>query len=103
MIFGPSSDHDEIRAWAALHHAKPALVRVAAFDSEPAKLHFLFGEVAEKDHPELRVISWDAFFALFDQLCLVLVSTGEPGATRFELLRRERRKSGLYKDGENSD
>lgn len=88
-MFGPSSDHYEIRSWAAEHNARPAQLHIAVFDSEPARLHFVFGELPLETDSEIHLISWETFFALFDELRLVLVSTGSPGRTRFELLKRQ--------------
>lgn len=57
------------------------------FDSEPARLHFVFGKTAVSPK-ELKSISWEQFFAVFDLLGLALVYDESP---RFEFLQVEER------------
>ncbi len=84
-MFGPTSDHGEILAWALRHNAVPAEVVPRIFDSEPAILHFLF-DTARKGSPEIRPISWDSFFVQFDLMHLVMVFDDSP---TFEILQDE--------------
>ena len=92
---GPTSDHVEIRVWAQIHSARPAQVMRQVQDGEPAILQFVFGEVNQAELGAISLISWESFFALFDVLELVLVGTGRPGRTHYELLRREPKPSTL--------
>ena len=59
------------------------------FDSEPARLHFVFGKAAV-DEKDLKAISWEHFFAVFDLLGLALVYDETP---RFEFLQVEKRSA----------
>ena len=85
-MFGPTSDHGEIVAWATKHHAVPAEVTPRIFDSEPAILHFLFGN-AGKGLPEIKPISWESFFAQFDLMQLTMIFDDSP---TFQILQDER-------------
>ena len=82
----PTTDHDEIRLWAADKGAIPAQRRPRTFDSEPAILTFLFG-VPKGPTEDVAEISWEHFFALFDVMGLSLVYDGGSG---FELLQIEK-------------
>ena len=90
----PTADHDEIEAWASRHNAHPAQKKPLIFDSEPAILHFTFGENLETE--DIRSISWESFFAQFDLMGLTLVFDESP---RFELLQLE--KASLYRKTEH--
>ncbi len=86
-MLGPTSNHDEIRRWAAVNGAVPVEVQSNLFDSEPTKLGFIFPR-GKPSEPEFKPISWDGFFALFDVLQLSLVyDDGQAGA--YELLRSD--------------
>ena len=85
-MFGPTSDHGEILAWATKHDAIPAEVIPRIFDSEPAILHFLFGN-AKSGLPEIKPISWESFFIQFDLMKLAIVFDDSP---TFEILQDER-------------
>lgn len=80
----PTRDHTEIRRWAAKHKAVPAENPPITFDGKPTMLHFLM-EAARKGTPELKPISWEAFFAKFDLLGLALAY--DEASPRFDLLR----------------
>ena len=81
----PTSDHDEILAWAKRHDAVPAEIVPRIFDSEPSILHFLFGR-AKAGLPEIRPIGWDEFFAKFALLELKMVFDDSP---TFQLLQSQ--------------
>ena len=89
-MVGPTTDHDQIRQWAQRHSAQPAQVKPFTFDSEPAILHFIFGD-AGKNAEQLKLISWDAFFMQFALMGLSMVFDESP---TFELLQTE--KVSLY-------
>lgn len=82
----PTQDHDEIRKWAARHHAVPVQMKPLKFDGEPALLHFLIGKTA-KGTPELELIAWESFFAQFDLLRLALAY--DDRSSQFDLVRLE--------------
>ena len=65
----PITDHEDIRRWAESQGAIPAEVLPHVLDSEPALLRFMLkGQAASKI--DVRPISWEEFFAKFDQLGL---------------------------------
>lgn len=82
----PTSNHDQMIAWASRHEATPAEVIPRVFDREPAILHFLFGE-ARVGLPEIRPISWESFFAQFDLMELAIVFDDSP---TFQIVRNEK-------------
>ena len=84
-MLGPTSEHAEIRRWAESQDAKPAQLNQYVFDSEPAVLHFVFGDAAI-DPNSLQLVSWEHFFATFDLLGLALVYDETPW---FEFLQVE--------------
>lgn len=87
-MLGPTTNHDEIRRWAAATNAAPAEVLPYFFDSEPAILRFVFGPVpVAEGQPAWRAISWESFFAQFDLMGLALVYDG--ARPDYELLQRE--------------
>ena len=88
---GPTSNHDEITKWAVKNGAVPAEIVPRAFDSEPAILHFIFGN-AKDGTPEIVPISWASFFAQFDLMGLVMVFDDSP---TFQILQDER--ASLYR------
>ncbi len=76
----PTQDHNIIRTWAARKNATPAEISPIKFDGEPAILT-----------PEIRPISWDAFFAQFDLLELSFAH--DHRSSYFELVRVEKRSN----------
>ncbi len=88
-MVGPTTDHEEIKRWASARGAVPVEVQPRKFDSEPAILRFLFGDPT-KFSGELKPITWEQFFALFDLMGLSLVYDGDH---RYELLQIEARSS----------
>ena len=83
----PTTDHDEIRRWAAEKNAVPAERKPRTFDSEPAILTFVFGGV-QQGTEDVAEISWDHFFSLFDLMGLSLVYDG---GIEYELLQIEKK------------
>ena len=65
----PTREHLRIQKWADRSGASPAQVHRLKFDGEPAILTFVFGEV-DQAAGDIRLISWDMFFAQFDLLGL---------------------------------
>ncbi len=84
---GPTSDHEEVRRWAAVNGAVPVEVKSNLFDSEPTKLGFIFPS-GKPSEPEFKPISWEGFFALFDVLRLSLIYDDGPAGS-YELLRSD--------------
>lgn len=78
---GPTSNLDEILAWAERHDAIPAEVRPYAIGfaakTQPSVLHFLFG-VHKNGTFELRPISWEVFLGRFKRYGLAMVYDDSP-------------------------
>jgi hypothetical protein len=89
VMRGPTTDHEEIRRWAANHHAVPVEVAIQSYDGRPARLRFTYGKPSAAQN-DLRPISWDSFFAVFDLLGLALVYNDTP---RYELLQIEHKST----------
>ena len=86
---GPTTDHREIRLWAQGCQATPVEVHTRIHDGEPAQLRFIFGELARAaTEEELRPISWEQFFAMFDVLELAMVYDQ---GRQYELLQTNKR------------
>lgn len=66
-------DHDEIRSWAEARHGVPCEVRGTERDDEPGILRFEFPEARNRNDARLKEISWDEFFAKFDENDLELL------------------------------
>ena len=71
-VKSPTSDHEEILSWAQLNAAVPAEVLPAIVDSIPPLIQLMRKEQATKRR-DMRIISWEDFFAKFDALGLSLV------------------------------
>jgi hypothetical protein len=90
-VIGPTTDHEEIVRWAKSQKATPCQTSVYKFDGEPAVLRFLFGDVLQAE-PELKPLSWDEFFALFDVMGLTFVYENDHRNTptgQYQLLQIE--------------
>ena len=98
-LFGPTTNHSEIRLWAEANHASPAVIKPYVFDSEPAVLRFLFGQ-SKLETPEVRPILWDDFFAHFDLMGLSLVyetEADQDACCRYEFLQQESKDPYVYR------
>ncbi|EWT03884.1 hypothetical protein N864_17300 [Intrasporangium chromatireducens Q5-1] len=85
-----TTDHDEIRSWVEEHDGKPATVRDTTAGGEPGVLRIDFPGGAGSD--ELEEISWDDWFAKFDENKLAFLyqehkASGED-STFFKLVSR---------------
>ncbi len=71
-ISEPTTNHSEIRHWAQKNNAIPAEILPHRVDSEPATLRFLLpGEIVTPTG--ITELSWEDFFAKFDELGLTFV------------------------------
>lgn len=78
-VSGPTTNHEEIRRWAQLHGASPAVLLPVIVDHIPAVLCFVVAQQAD-DHLPTLVITWVDFFIKFDALGLSLVyDSDRPG------------------------
>ncbi len=86
-VFGPTTNHAEIRSWAAVNGAVPMEIATTVFDGQPTKIGFRFTKTKTVE-PEFKPISWEGFFALFDVLELAFVYDDDrPGS--YELLQSD--------------
>ena len=56
-------DHDEIRAWAESHRARPVIVKSTRKGEGMALLQLHFGQADDR----LQEISWEDFFKIFEE------------------------------------
>jgi hypothetical protein len=85
-----TTDHEEIRRWAEEHGGKPASVRGTGDGDDPGILRIDFpGGAGEQ---ELEHISWDEWFAKFDEQELAAViqerKSGGDDSTFVKLVKR---------------
>lgn len=66
-------DHGEIRKWAEARGALPAEVKGTEKDTQAGILRFEFPDAPNRNDSKLKEISWEEFFAKFDQSDLELV------------------------------
>ena len=83
-----TTDHATIRKWAEARGGRPATVKRTGDKNEPGVLRFDFGEPEDS----LEEISWEEFFAKFDQseLALLYQDKTKDGSTSrfFKLVKR---------------
>ena len=68
-----TQDHDEIKAWAEERGGKPAEVASTETKDGPGILRLEFPGAVHANDSNLKEISWDDFFAKFDESGLALV------------------------------
>jgi hypothetical protein len=85
-LMGPTHDHGEIRAWASRHEVLPTELLPHHVNGEPVLLQLTLAS-AMTGRLDLRVISWEDFFARFDLLGLTVVYDDD-GHGYNELLQR---------------
>jgi hypothetical protein len=71
-IAGPTTDHEEIRHWAEKHKAVPTEILPQHLNHEPLVLRMMLPQMAA-DYQNIRVLTWEEFFAKFDLLGLSFV------------------------------
>ena len=86
---GPTTDHHEIRHWAEANGAVPTEILPQIVDSVPTQIRLVLKGSAGQDATR-RTITWEEFFAKFDQLGLALVYDGDSTGYN-ELLQIEAR------------
>ena len=86
-ITGPTTDHYEIRLWADGNRMVPIERLPQLVDHEPATLCLLALDAA-KSRQDLRRLTWEEFFAKFDELGLAFVYDADSTGYS-ELLQRE--------------
>ena len=86
-IVGPTTYHPEIRRWAESQDAVPVEVLPGFVNGEPALLRLMrLAQVT--DRANVRVVSWEDFFAKFDALRLSFVYDDDSTGYN-EILQRE--------------
>jgi len=73
-------NHSDIRVWAEFHGIAPVELLPCIVDHIPSKIRLLPASVA-KDHIDYRIISWQDFFAKFDQQELTCVYEEQVGGS----------------------
>lgn len=72
----PTTDHEEIKAWAKEHNLKPAIIATTGLPSEKKGLRFdAPGEADEAQLTEAKQtqdVSWAEFFQVFEEEGLAL-------------------------------
>ena len=68
-----TQDHDEIRTWAEERGGKPAEVASTETKDGPGIIRLEFPGAAHANDSNLKEITWDDFFAKFDESGLALV------------------------------
>jgi|SRR5690242_17462544 hypothetical protein len=68
-----STDHNTIAKWAERHGGKPAAVSRTHQGGDVGILRIMFPQRPQSEHGELLEISWDEFFAQFEESQLALI------------------------------
>lgn len=78
-----TTNHDEIRKWAEARGGRPAAVRRTHSKEDPGIIRLEFPGAPNARDEALEEISWDEFFAKFDEAELALLYEEErPGGGR---------------------
>jgi hypothetical protein len=92
-IFGPTTDHQQIRQWAESHGGLPAELLPYRVNHAPLELRLYFGPDLSSDK-WMRAMTWDDFFARFDLMGLTFVYDDNPSRRpheSYEILQEEAR------------
>jgi hypothetical protein len=85
-----TTEHDEIRSWVEAHDGRPASVAATREDGDAGVLRIDFPGGAGE--PDLEPISWDEWFAKFDESELAFLYQAEKAdggdSTFFKLVHR---------------
>jgi hypothetical protein len=82
-----TTNHNEIRKWAERHGGKPAAVDKTHRGDDVGIIRIMFPKAPHSEHQHLVEISWDEFFAEFDERNLALLY--EPDTNFSKLIGRE--------------
>jgi hypothetical protein len=83
-----TTDHDEIRKWVEDHGGKPTTVEGTARQGEGAGLLRIDFPTGASD-PPLEPISWDDFFAKFDDAGLAFIYQDDQDSTFCKFVDRK--------------
>jgi hypothetical protein len=85
-----TTDHDEIRKWAESRGGRPARVNgTGTAGDDPGLIRLMFPDAPQAEDDNLAEISWDDWFAAFDDNGLALVyqeQTSDGDESRFNKL-----------------
>lgn len=84
-----TTNHDEIRAWAAGRGGMPAIV-----DGTESELRFDWGE----GDADLMRLSWPEFFEIFDEEGLAFAHIEEDDSSVYEFVRRQEARLDEYQE-----
>ncbi len=93
-----TTDHDAIIKWAESKGGKPAAVESTHQAGDVGIIRIMFPDSPNSEHDSLTEISWDDFFAEFEQRQLALLY--DPGSLFSKLVGRdsvEKRAQGDHK------
>lgn len=89
-----TTDHEKIRAWVEARNGIPAVVKGVSPGSFPAQIHVIFGS-----DPGFEEISWDEFFATFENARLAFrydaAALSSNAALSFSIIGRSDQESEL--------
>ncbi len=68
-----TTNHDQIRKWAESKGGKPAAVKRTHQGGDTGIVRIMFPDAPNSEHEALTEISWDEFFAQFEQSNLALL------------------------------
>ena len=72
-----TTDHGEIRRWAAARGGRPAAVEGTASGGDPGVLRIAFPGAPQSRDESLEEISWDDFFEKFEEKDLAFLYQNE--------------------------
>lgn len=82
-----TTDHAEIRRWAERHKGVPAAVEATHENNDVGIIRIMFPKAPHSEHGALVEISWEEFFAEFEQKKLALLY--EPDSMFSKLISRD--------------
>jgi len=84
---GPTTNHHEIRSCAQTHQLVPAELLPRIVNGEPPLLQITQHHLADS-RADIHILTWEDFFARFDQMGLALVYANDSSGFN-ELLQRD--------------
>lgn len=81
-----TTDHETIRSWAERHKGVPAAVGATHAQGDTGIIRIMFPKAPQSEHGALVEISWEEFFAEFEQKKLALLF--EPDSMFSKLISR---------------
>ena len=85
---GFTTDHEQIRCWIQHHHGAPARIPGPAASAGGGTITLLVDFLGRRPGPDLEHISWQQWFAQFDDAHLVFRFPAAADDPAFQLCRR---------------